>query len=357
MEHWDPKRRRRRAFVQLAVTGAAVTVLAAVHAGIDPAAPPGAPLLVEDRYRLPVSELSGLAVRADEDGPAILAIGDRNASLAVARLREGRVRNPMEVHDLGPLLLAGADPGADPKAARKAATSQWEGLALDGAGRVFMLQETTGQVVVLSPGLDAVLGRFGIDLMAGVAKRRGKLERSLGEGLVLLGSGHLLVAKESSPPVIVEFGPAGAAPLGLGPATVLGPGEAFAFPADGGPRLAALATWTPGLRGGGRPDLSEIVAAPGGEGLYSLSRNRSRISLWPPLDPARLRPEPVREWKVPARVRNPEALALLGSGGFLVGSDLKTDAPNLFRLRPEALDRLDAAAPAGSASPADTRSR
>ena len=45
---------------------------------------------------------------------------------------------------------------------------------------------------------------------------------SLGEAMLPLRDGRLLITKEKDPPLILEVGPPGAEPLGIGPDRVLG---------------------------------------------------------------------------------------------------------------------------------------
>ena len=57
------------------------------------------------------------------------------------------------------------------------------------------------------------------------------------EGLLLLTSGHILVAKQMSPVYLIEFGPDGDEPVGVGDDSVLPPDRAFSLPAEETARL------------------------------------------------------------------------------------------------------------------------
>lgn len=216
----------------------------------------------DDRATIPLSEVSGLALRAYEGHDEVLALSDRSFAIASARLTEDVDDLSFTVHDLGGALDAAGLPHGE--------ASQWEALASDGAGRVFLLEENPGRLLVLAPSLDAfertidfdATGDDGADAYEWMTEAN-----SRGEGLVLSQRGHALLLKEKRPMLIVELGPAGDAPLGFAP---LAAGEAFTMPPVG-ETLRALAAYSlPESAAATLPDGSELTAGRDGR-LYLLS--------------------------------------------------------------------------------------
>jgi hypothetical protein len=263
---------------------------------------------------VPIRELSSLALLPSATGPALLlAVGDRTAELARARLTGGVLR--WDVVDLG-------------ARGPRVAPGQLEGLAAAG-GIVLALSESP-PVVHLVDLADLAAGRpAGPPVALPAAVGRGG---SGGEGLLPLRGGRLLVAREKDPPEIVLCGPPGAAAEPVTPAAVLDPRDPLPPLA---PRLEALASWR--LRG--VEDVSDLATA--GGHLYVLSDQSSRVGVVElPLDPDDDRAHLAERWdlSVPARDGEPDGkpdgLAVTDGGEFLVGLDTRTATANLCWYRP-----------------------
>src|SRR5262245_20595099 len=178
------------------------------------------PLRVLTRAGLPLAELSGLAARRRGRARELLCVGDREHALLTVPLSAAGATGPASRHDLGGLV---GDAGS----------SGFEGVACDGAGRVLVLQEGPSRVVVLADGLARV--EAAIELVVapgqpGFGREWAADDNARGEGLLLMAGGHLLAAKQKDPVCLIEFGPAGDAPLGVGPGTLLAPGARLALP-------------------------------------------------------------------------------------------------------------------------------
>ncbi len=222
------------------------------------------------RVDIPVREASGLALRWHAGRTQVLAVGDRDATLAVGEYDPaaddgaGGLRD-WQQHDLTDLDGWVSAPGG----------SQFEALACDGAGTVVLLREDPPEVVVVDGPRGQVRASLGLvvpawSALAGAWDDPG----SRGEGLLLLREGRLLVAKEKKPRALVEFGPPGTSPKGVGPGALLGPDEAWAVPA-GVSRLHALAVWP--LKGEAKSTLGDISSMTvHGDDLYLLS-DRSQV--------------------------------------------------------------------------------
>jgi hypothetical protein len=164
---------------------------------------------------------------------------------------------------------------------------QIEAVCADGAGRVLLLQEWPPRAELVD--LDASEVVASIDL---VIEGRGELSRSWndpdgshGEGAALLAGGHLLIAKEKQPAVLIEFGPAGSRSRGFSTRSALAEGAAWPLK-PGRHRFVALAVWRPDTRlRQCCDDFSDLEIAPDGSSTCSAtSRPRSRgWDLWPPV--------------------------------------------------------------------------
>ena len=186
---------------------------------------------------LPIREVSGLGLRTQGNKKQVLAIGDRDFELAVGTLANDAVRS-FDIVDLKKVMRDG---GADVQA-----QSQWEGVKSDGSGRVFVLEETPGHVFIFNNDLTTLEAQIELQIK-GTDPDIATLEadwdarpNSRGEGLALLGRGHLLILKEKQSRRLIEFGPEGDEPVGLTPLT---PSERFAMPDRKSTRMVPLKIW------------------------------------------------------------------------------------------------------------------
>ena len=276
---------------------------------------------------IPIREVSGLCVhRPPDGGPRLLvAIGDTTAELAWTTL----VPDRLEWHVLDLARFEGIP--------RRHQGSQFEAVATDGAERVLILQEYPAAVFVLDRTERRLLAAIELVVRQGdqlVAPGK-TFAASLGEAMLPLRDGRLLITKEKDPPLIMEVGPPGAEPLGIGPDRVLGPGEPWTLPAGDPPRLEVLARW-PLARDLERRfrDISDCAMGPDGR-IYLLSDQSRRIARLPPTLPPP--GEPVSadaRWKLAGTVKKPEGLDFLSDGRAVVAVDEKDARHNLFLLSP-----------------------
>jgi hypothetical protein len=294
-------------------------------------------LKIEDRWRVDVPELSALALRfrGGTRSPELLGVGDKSFSIFTG-----------EAHPPGASTVS-ADLSDSVSSWTSEPASQWEGLAADGAGCAFVLQEHPGHkkdpshVFVFAPDL-----RERICVIALVVEDDGaewkeawnEDKNARGEALVLLRDAHLLVAKQKDPVRFIEFGPSGAEAAGLGPSRFLDTGESFECPSDSLVEYEPLASW--GVAGEDEdklPSLSDLAVCE--RRLYAISRKshdivRLETSASPEEDSLKVEPC----GSVPADVQNPEGL-VIGDGLVpVVADDLSADedagGPNIFVLSP-----------------------
>jgi uncharacterized protein YjiK len=261
-----------------------------------------------------MAEVSGLALHTrPDDTIEVLAIGDRSSRLARATITsESLDWRIIDLEEFGEPLR----------------THQFEGIAVAGPDAVLLLRESpAGVVMVRRDSRDSVA--LVLDVPA--AHRRGAGwddPNSLGEGLVALHDGRLLVAKEKKPRLLIEFAPSGTA--GARDVTA---GD-FHDPAAGtwpvSERLVAGGMWAVD----GVDDLSDLVFHDGR--LFVLSdQSRMVVTVDLPLRAEAERAAVVDAWELDLSKKDkPEGIAVLPDGDFLVALDTKRPKENLLWFRP-----------------------
>lgn len=277
--------------------------------------------VVESRP-LPIVEVSGLGQRRVDGATTYLAIGDSSPTIVTFAIGEDGDVSDVQAHDLTRLFGRNAP--------------QWEAVAGDGAGRVFVLAESTSTIAVLDPRLENVTHTIRLEIPAPfpLASAWAADENSRGEGLVLLANGHVLVAKEKNPPAIVELGPRGAAPEGFRAELALGE-RAFSLPPSGESELVALKHWELKAKDA-KPigDISELTVDSDGR-LYLLSdQGRAIARLERELDPAEDKIDVKALFALPSKVDKPEGLVFASDAPFVATDGKKVTADALYELEP-----------------------
>jgi hypothetical protein len=195
-------------------------------------------------------------------------------------------------------------------------------------------------VFVFSPSLDALVGLIALHVPKGDARWRRAWRadpNARAEALVLLRHGHILVIKQKDPVRLIEFGPPGNPPVGLGPRELAGPGMGKRFLAESAVplRYEPLDSWQ--LDPGNEPPLESVNdATVSRDQLYVISRSSRRI--------ARLRTtgteqtlRVTRSWKLPRKIESPEGLVILKDLAPIVGDDppkKRRNQDNVFKFEP-----------------------
>ena len=273
-------------------------------------------LKVRDVADVPLREVSGLTVH----GADLLAVGDHDPVVFSAPLGEWPPR--WRGIDLAGLGLP--DGG-----------TQFEAVASADGHTVLVLQEQPARVLQLDLSVPALLGQLQLDVPEGHRLRESWLgdRSSRGEALILTDRGHLIVMKEKNPAAILEFGPAGDAPVGWrrgGPTVAPAPGDAA---------MTVLATWWPGEElTTWLPDISDAAIGPDGR-LYILSDQGSSIARLPDsLDPGGGTVEAAAIWRIAESPAKAEGLAILDDGTPIVALDTRSPKRNLLQLNRLPLD-------------------
>jgi uncharacterized protein YjiK len=276
---------------------------------------------------LPLSEISGIchAYGAQRQGLRLLAIGDDSPIMIAVDIERGPNGRPVP-YDLTTVLSAST-----------AQIGNWEAIATDGDGRVFILQEDPGAVIILDADLQQLLHTVHLHMEPDRAiGHEWKSEpKSRGEGLVLLSHDHLLVIKEKKPKRLLEFGPSGATARGISPSTVLPVQERFPVPSNTARiEFELLKQWKlDDAAERETDDLSDATVGPDGR-IYLLSDQSRRIARIQ----ERVRPDSEHvsldaSWDLPAQIDKPEGLTISHNWTPIVAVDKQEQERNLYILR------------------------
>jgi hypothetical protein len=300
-------------------------------------------LAITKELSLPIREISGLFLTSGEQGgtsSTLYAVGDSAATLGLVDFDGDNFSNHRSIDFSAPLLDRYAPcRSSEIHGCRhlvKGLTSQWEAVAVDGQARVYLLHEQFASIFVFDAAMTSVLGVINLSSFSPQNKHAGRQhhslskENALGEGFILLKNGHILLAKERFPPVLIEYGPEGSRAEGFSAAQVLGRKEAFALP-GGHNTYVPLHHWylAPQHR---HCDLSELTVSAEGE-LHGISQQCRWIATFSPLSLSSDSATLAGIWHLPSRLTSVESLVVLDKRRFLVAEDRKTVAvPTLFIL-------------------------
>ncbi|MBX3186845.1 MAG: SdiA-regulated domain-containing protein [Labilithrix sp.] len=272
------------------------------------------------RAALPIPEVSGLGSRTLGSKTQYLAIGDADAKIVTFDVRDGVASN-VKSHDVSPLFGRGAP--------------QWEAVAGDSTGAVFLLGEATDRISVLDAKLEKITHEIDLSIAADhpLAKDWKRDANSRGEGMVLLANGHVLVLKEKAPVALVEFAPKGEAAEGFRADLVLG-SRAFPLPSAAKSKLHATHHWL--LKSadvGVISDASELAVEADGRLLLLSDQGRAVVRVERTLRPDEDKIDVKAIFRLPSSVQKPEGL-VIAAGAPLVASDEKTPGETLFTMSP-----------------------
>jgi hypothetical protein len=259
----------------------------------------------------------------------LMAIGDRDARLARVRLtRQQPQKLDWDYIDIAS-LPGSKMPASDP---------QIEAICTDGTGRVLLLQESPAraELVDLIEEGAGVVASFELsvdDSFGKIAKSWEDPDGSRGEGAVLLPNGHLLVAKEKKPAALIEFGPPGEAPLGIGKGGALRNGVRWEV-SPGDHEYVALAAWLPNdTLAEACADFSDLEVGPDGH-LYLLSDKSRTVARLDTLSPDSDVASCAAIWDLNDVNGKPEGLAFTPKGQAIIALDQKDTEDNLLLMTP-----------------------
>jgi hypothetical protein len=268
-------------------------------------------------WQLPLEEVSALCLR---DG-GLVAVGDDRWCFGAAAI--------------GAAGLTPAPP--TPVDGRPAAErgSEFEGVAADGSGRLFVLRE--GPALILVLGADGSIERtIALRVPADLADLGEEWNdpenaNARGEGLLLLRGGHILVAKQRHSTWLIEFGPAGEPPSGFTSTSAIRRDERFALDTT---ELVPLAAWR--VDQDDFKSLNDLAVDERGRLWLISSKSRAIARLAHDLDPGGGTARLVAH-ELPAEMflddeDKAEGLVHSPQLGWLVGLDLDRPGDNVIRL-------------------------
>jgi hypothetical protein len=282
-------------------------------------------------WELPLEEASALAVRRNRDVATaeLLAVDDEQHVVATAAIAPDGVSGGRAM-DVAAAVTARGMTGA--------AGSDFEGVACDGSGRVFVLQEGAARVLAFDRALATVESTIALSVSPdepGFGAGWRDDDNSRGEGLLLLRRGHILVAKQREPVRLIEFGPRSDQPAGFGPGAALRDDEEFALGRGEDVEYAVLASWT--LEPGADVEsVNDLAVGADGRLYFVSSKSRCLGRLEADLE-AGSGPMVLSRWPLPSDLfqedeDKAEAVVFAPELGWLIGLDLERSAPNVFQI-------------------------
>ncbi|MEK7857473.1 MAG: hypothetical protein AAB288_15395, partial [Acidobacteriota bacterium] len=263
MVHWDRRHARQKLLIQILVLFATVVGITAFYEIRNGANGEEKKLTIQEKRSIPMREISGIATIVKDGETRIVLVGDSRPHLFLHGGESEEEELSFRKALLDRFSLCQDEDFEECEKTIKKLTRNWEALATDGEQRFFVLQEHSQSILVLDRSAQtiqkAIHFNFAEAFPEDIAKGSKKFRKNaLGEGMLLLKKGHVLIAKESVPTAFVEFGPEGDAPLGVNPLTVLPKNEAFQLSGDGlHIKLKPLHTWM--LNAHSKCDISDLA--------------------------------------------------------------------------------------------------
>lgn len=263
---------------------------------------------IENSATLPINEVSGLGVRTVSGKPQYMAIGDSSTTLVTFDVGADGKPTRVKSNDLSSIF-----PDSD---------SQWEAVAGDASGHVFIESEGEATISVLSANLELQhLIHLTVPPDNPLFASWDRDDNSRGEGMLLLSNGHIIIAKEKGPPALMEFAPKGEPAAGYAPALALK--GAFKFPSGSESEFVAVKNWelkssVARLIG----DISDLTLDADGAIMLLSDQSRAiaRIEKELSVDEDKIDLKAI--WDLPHAIEKPEGLQLI-NGKPIVGCDLK----------------------------------
>lgn len=290
-------------------------------------------LNIDEVADLPLLEVSGIGQRRDPVAgrPDMLAVGDDNFTIVVTKVQD------LLDADIDEYEVAEYDVEKVIRSAGAEHGSEWEAADGDSTGRVFVLQESPGKVFVLSPDFQELLHTIELSLDSTAGKRLDwRAEpNAQGEGLVLLANGHLLVAKEKDPCLLLEFGPADERAAGFAPELALVDGAEFPTPKGVGSGFEVLKVWDfEDDAAAHLSDISDIATGPDRRFYLLSDESRCIVRLNERGEPGAGKCGADVVWELPEEIDQPEGLIVTDKLVPIVAIDTDEAADNLFIMEP-----------------------
>jgi len=289
-------------------------------------------LTLQQKWTLPITEVSGLTLRQDTTANSVELIG-----VSDQRYEFGRAA----IHNTAVSVISSPDEVLAPMISHHLVEvqdhSNFEGVASDASRQVFILQEGADRIVVFDPELTSVRHTIALNVnrhMTGIGPQWHANPNARGEGLLLLKNGHILVAKQRDDPWIIEFGPLGSSAAGFKRKDALDADESFPRPNSAKP-FDALAAW-PVMVGTPPASINDLAVDDEGNLWVISSSSRVLAKLTNELRPAG-HTATFEAFALPADLfpdiqDRAEGLVFHPKLGWLVSVDHHRNAANVFQL-------------------------
>jgi len=251
--------------------------------------------------------------------PSYLAVPDAEPALLTFEVSGAGNASKITKHDLSGLFGNGA--------------SQWEAVAGDGSGAVFILAEASDKISVLDADLKKIVHTIQLSVPKSHALSKAWQDdaNSHGEGMVLLSNGHVLVVKEKDPVALIEFAVDGEAAQGYDASLALGD-RAFKLPRGASSTMTPVHHWLlKASQVSAIGDVSELAVDTDGRLLLLTDQGRSVVRVERGLRADEDKMDIKALYKLPSAVDKPEGL-VMASGIPLVAIDQKNAGESLFSL-------------------------
>jgi hypothetical protein len=285
-------------------------------------------LQTQSHWQFPLLEASALCLRhgAARGTAQMLAVDDEAYEVAITEIADR--------------LTPAAEPKNVQGAVRDAAarSSEFEGIASDGSGQVYVLQEGASRILVFDEALSAVNHTITLSVPRDQPEFGAEWhadDNARGEGLLLLRNGHILIAKQRKQPRLIEFGPSGSHAEGYAPGDALAADQSFSLPDVQETTFDVLDSWLVDPDAGVKSVNDLALDAEGRLHLVSSkSRRLARVDhdLAPAGGSATL-----TAWDLPDELfktddDKAEGLVFVPELGWFVALDLERLAPNVFAI-------------------------
>lgn len=137
--------------------------------------------------------MSGMCWRTIDNKRELVIVSDQNNNIYLVTLNSNEPKIKLVV-DITPIL------------GKQFKGKQWESVYSDSSGKLFLLQENPMRIVVLDRQLSKLERVIGLKNISGTNIDK-KSQNSIGEGILLLNNGHILISKEKNPFFLIEYGP------------------------------------------------------------------------------------------------------------------------------------------------------
>ncbi len=287
----------------------------------------------ESNGNIPLSEISGSYLFHDkqDNKDYVYTIGDASSEIAMSGIdlekKEIISTTFLDIKEkiLNKLGMCHSKHVKSCRDIEKLLTTQWEGIYVDPKKKIFLLNEALATILVYDQEIEDIaqvinLDRFTIERTNKEAPNNLD-ENSLGEGLLPLNNGHILVLKENFPPSLVEFGIKGENSEGFNESLLIDENKPFPskkFRLE----MEPLYVWSlPSSMN--HCDLSELAYSKEG-GLNILSQKCQIILELKELTTEIKTLEFKNFYRLPPKITEAEAFILLpGHGEFLIFEDKK----------------------------------